>query len=167
MPVGLAEIHPNAHSFFPEGAENILRDIAAGVGGENAFAAGDLVIGVAGVVHAKAVVVFGGEHQVLHAAIGAGFGPLLRVELLRVESMPDLFVFTHIGAVIIRIRAAAFAPGLVFGAEAPAFHNSPFAVRAPVDDHPEFPVLPGFQLRAHFRIGRPMVSVFGQLIILF
>ena len=52
------------------------------------------VVGVdSGVVHGKTVVMFGGHHEVLHAALFGQCHDLIRIEIDGIERRGQLFVF--------------------------------------------------------------------------
>lgn len=96
MPVGFAEIHPYAHPLLPECLEYLSRNIALRMICESALGVGDLVFGISGVEHTKAIVVLSRKNQIFHACLAASLCPALRVKLLRVEFVPDFLVLPHI-----------------------------------------------------------------------
>ena len=73
----------------------------------------------------------------------------MRVKFFRVEGFGQLLVTAHIVHIV---GAPAVNP--VFGTKAPAFHNTPLAVCAPVHHEAEFEVLPfcKFLLNERIRI---------------
>ena len=86
----------------------------------------DVVVGCRAVPQAEAVVVLGGDHQVLHPRGLGGARPRVGVELLRVEALVEVVVFLDRDLPPPR----------------PADLGALQAHRPPVDEHPEAHVLP-------------------------
>ena len=86
VPVGLGEVGADQEALRTEGVEDVLGDVLPGVRGEWS-GLGDGKVRVFGIEHAESVVVLRREDHVLHAGVFEDIGPLLRVEVHRVEDL--------------------------------------------------------------------------------
>ncbi len=135
MPVGLRIVGAPVDAAAAAGIGEQSDDVLA-VG---RFRAGDLVVGEFRIELAEAVVVLGGEDQVLHAGVFGELHPLVGVELHRVEHAVEVVVDLdrHVAGLFLRASAA-------FAAARPADFGAHDAHRTPVNEHAEAKVFPAF-----------------------
>ena len=153
MPVRFGEVCSHHEIPIPEGLEYIACKVLAGIACERPLRRRE--IAVPGIEQAEPVVMFGGENGILHAGIFADAGPLLRVEINRIELVSK----APVPLFVILVPAAFRAYHPVFVAQVPRLHYPGDGVQAPVDEHPELEVLPGIQFLEHQRIRRPLIAV--------
>ena len=152
--VGMVPIHDGmvpAHldSLPPAGVGQFLHDVAFKRGRH------DVEVGVFGVEQAEAVVVLGGDDDVLGPGILGDPDPLVGIEFHRIELLHKLFVLLQ------RDLAALANP---FGVIGPAFPlASGHGVDAPVDEHPETGVAPPFHPLVAFGLGLGLHGFLGRL----
>ncbi|OPZ15785.1 MAG: hypothetical protein BWZ10_01668 [candidate division BRC1 bacterium ADurb.BinA364] len=144
MPVDVREIEADFDSLGAEGLDQFRRDVGMGRLRIRALGIGDFEIGFAGVVIAKAVVVFGHEDHVAHAGVLGGPGPFGGIVLQRIESF------------IVIERGGAFA-GRQFAHDVPDAAARALRPGAPVNEQAEFPFVPFL----HPRLGRFQRRVIG------
>ena len=115
MPVRLGEVAAYHKVFLPESIENMPGHIPAGIVLEGSVGNGE--ISVLGVEHAEAVMMFGGEDDILDACILHHFRPLFRVEVDGIE----LVFQSEIPLFVLIVRQVSFAgnPVDVFRADGP------------------------------------------------
>ena len=85
MPVSLGEISADAQSLFPEGVEHALNQIRMLAHMVRTVGSRHLIVRIPGVPQAEAVVVLGGEDEVLEAAVLGCLRPFLRLEADGIE----------------------------------------------------------------------------------
>jgi len=90
-----------------------------------------------------------GEHHVLHPGILCRQRPLFGFKLRWIEGLLQIFVLFLIFHII---GITPFAPGFVFGAYGPRFHDAPLTVWAPVHQQSELDALPFLELLQGQRI---------------
>jgi len=152
VPVGLGEISPDHKIFFPESIEDLLSHIAARVGREGGFGGCDLIVRLLRIKHTETVMMLGGEDHVFHARRFGGSRPFRRIKVGGIESGLQVLIRFQVIIIISAIRSATHRPSLIFGTDAPAFHDAPLTICTPVHEQAEFAVLPLRQLLPHQRI---------------
>ena len=149
MPVGFGEINADAELLLAKGVKDSARHVGPGVGVERDVGPGDAKVGLLGVEHAEAVVVLGGEDDVLHAG-GLGHAcPSGGVEPGGIERAGQSPVIAPEAVDVL----AALGPGLevigarpaVFLDQRPRLDTAPLAVRAPVHHEAELEILKPLQ----------------------
>jgi len=136
-------------SLLAESTEDFLRDICFRIRAEGTCRIGNPVIGLLRVEHAKAVVMFGGKHDISHPGISCCLRPFYGIELCRIKCLLEIFVLPLVLDVI-----GIFPPAPVFilGADGPRFDDTPLTVRTPVHQQTELCILPFLQLLKNKRI---------------
>ena len=165
MPVRFRIIRPDADSLFPEGRKHGLGDVGPFVGVKRTVLRRDLVVGLRRVEHAKAIMMLGGKNHVTHAGVLRRARPLLRVELLRVKSLAQVFICRDIRKIIARVVPLSLAPTLVFRTDRPRLDDPPLAVGPPVHHQPELEVLPPRQLLLDGRILRRNIPLAHSMLV--
>ena len=141
VPVRNGEIGPGLDSTGTVGVKNLFGNVGPGVRMERTSFVRHLVVCLAGVKHAEAVVVLGGEHHVFHAGVPGSIGPLPGVEVDRIESVFQVLVRADIVEVI-HIPPGLVLPGNIVRRQGPGLDDAPLAVGTPVDEHAKLQVLP-------------------------
>jgi len=118
VPVEQRVVEADPQALLAEGLDHGGQEVLAprGLGG--------LVVGVRRVPQAEALVVLGGDHEVLHAGVLRRPGPGLGIVEVRVEVVEVLLVILVLGALVVLDPLVARGQG----------------VEPPVDEHPE-PIL--------------------------
>jgi len=135
VPVGLRVVDAPLHSAAMAGVRNLAHDVFA----IRRARAGDLIIGELRIELAEAVVVLGGEHEILHAGVLGKLHPLVGVELDRVEDAVEVIVDLHRD-----VAGVGVVPPAPFPGPGPTDLGADDAHRTPVDEHSEAQVFPAF-----------------------
>jgi hypothetical protein len=113
VPVRLREVSADPEAPLPEGLKDRGGDVGLRVCVERGRRCRDAVVRQPSVKHAEAVVMLGGEDDILHAGVMRGPGPALRIERGRVERGLEILVCLLVLEVIVHRPRA---PRLVLGA---------------------------------------------------
>ena len=154
VPVGFREIAANPEVLLAECLKHVLCHVATRIVAECCF--GYREIGVFRVVHAKAIVMLGGENHILHTGIVHDVSPLRRVESHGVKHVfqPEIpFLVFIVGDV-----GAAANPVNIFRADAPALYDAGHAIQAPVEYYTKLQVTPLVEFLQHLRVGGPLIG---------
>src|ERR1700749_37029 len=84
----------------------------------------------------------GGEDNILHTCSFGCRGPFGRVEMSGVKGGLQVLISRKIVVVAGAMRTSAHCPAFIFRADAPAFHDAPLAIGAPMHEQSELAVLP-------------------------
>ena len=165
MPIRLGKIRSNHKILVAKGFKHLFGNVGFGIFAKRAIH--HAIIGLFGVKHTEAIVVFGGEHQVFHTRRFGSSGPFVGIKIGRIKSGLQVFVGFFVAVPIVGVRSTAFTPAFILGAKTPTFHNAPLAVGAPVHQEAEFYRLPLLQFLLHLWVGRRDVLrmvLFGVLL---
>ena len=154
VPVGLGEVGGDGKPLAAEFPVKRAHHVRVRMGVEGAVRPGDLVVGGLGVVHAEAVVVFGGEQQIFETAFTGQLRPGGGIEFHRVEGFVGVpvLLLAHLGGCPGEVLLT---PGGIAVAQRPALVGAQLAAGGPVHHEAQLQAHEPFQMLLHLgRFGR-------------